>query len=56
LAGKLSSVPGLAAIAVIVLVALAVWWKARCIWRGCTVDPEKNGKSARKRSVPPRHL
>lgn len=46
----------LTTIAVIVLVALALAWKLRCIWRGCTVDPEKDGASGRKRSVLPRHL
>lgn len=30
--------PSLATIVLIVLVALAFWWKLRCIWRGCTVD------------------
>ena len=32
--------PSLAAIIVIILVALALAWKLRCIWRGCTVDPD----------------
>lgn len=30
----------MAAIIVIAVVALALWWKIRCIWRGCTIDPE----------------
>ncbi len=34
------SVP--ATVILIVLVALGVGWKARCIWRGCTLDPDRN--------------
>jgi hypothetical protein len=36
--------PGLAAITLIVLIALALFWKLRCIWRGCTVEPESKTK------------
>jgi len=32
--------PTLTTIAVIVLVALALVWKLRCIWRGCTIEPD----------------
>jgi len=39
-AHKLAVMPDLATIALILLVALAIWWKARCIWRGCSVEPE----------------
>jgi len=36
--------PSLAATALIVLVALALAWKLRCIWRGCTIQPESKTK------------
>lgn len=36
------TVPDLATIILILLVALGLWWKLRCIWRGCTVDTDKD--------------
>jgi hypothetical protein len=36
--------PGLAVIILIVIVALALFWKLRCIWRGCTIEPESKTK------------
>jgi hypothetical protein len=33
--------PSLTAIIVLIVVALALWWKLRCIWRGCTFDPQE---------------
>jgi len=51
--------PGLAAIIVLAVAALAIGWKARCIWRGCTIDREEREERAGERSgraFPPRHL
>lgn len=44
--------PSLATLILIFLVALGLFWKLRCIRRGCAIDPEAD---TRKRSVP-RHL
>ena len=30
----------LTTLAVIGVVAVALAWKMRCIWRGCTIDPD----------------
>jgi len=32
--------PSLTAIIVLAVVALALWWKLRCIWRSCNYDPD----------------
>lgn len=34
--------PSLAVIILVAAVALGVWWKVRCIWRGCSVDPARD--------------
>jgi hypothetical protein len=36
--------PTLTATIVLAVVALALVWKLRCIWRGCTAEPESKTK------------
>ena len=33
--------PNLATIILIALAVLGVWWKLRCIRRGCAIDPDR---------------
>ena len=44
--------PHLADIVFIIVIALAVFWKARCIWRGCKVPDHTQPGANDARNTP----
>ncbi|MCI5074629.1 hypothetical protein [Oricola sp.] len=51
--------PDLATLILIAAVALAVWWKLRCIRRGCTIAPPSDDEAEKRRigrRIGSRHL